>query len=68
MMGFLAKRMLYAGAPAITKMDVVPVSAITCVRSMRMAFVWCGMEVVQFEATTVMSLSLLLLLCDNRHT
>ena len=65
-MGFVAKRMLCARAPAIAKTDVAPVSAIAWVGLMHIAFARYGVAVVQLEVTTVMSLSLILL-WDNRH-
>ena len=40
--GFVARRMLCAGAPAITKTYVAPVSAIVCVRLMHIEFARCG--------------------------
>ena len=65
--GFVATGMLCAGALAITKTDVAPVSAIACVGSMHIAFARCGVEVVQLEATTVM-LSSSIACCDNMYT
>ena len=68
-MGFLTKRILCDAAPAITKTDVAPVSAIVCVGSMHIAFARCGTVVVQLEATTGMSSSSsLILLWDDMHT
>ena len=63
----MAKHMLCAGAPAITKTDVAPVSAIACVGLMHIAFASCGVTVVQLEAMTVISLSSIAC-CDNMYT
>ena len=65
--GFVATHMLCAGAPAISRTDVAPVSAIARVGSMHIAFARCGVAVVQFEAMTVMSLSSIAC-CDNMYT
>ena len=65
--GFVATHMLCAGAPAISRTDVAPVSAIARVGSMHIAFARCGVAVVQFEAMTVMLLTSIAS-CDNMYT
>ena len=55
--GFVATRMLFTGAQAVTKNDVAPVSAIACVGSRHIAFARCGVTTVQLEAMTVVLLS-----------
>ncbi len=40
-MGFIATQMLLAGAPAIMKIDVVPVLATACVGTICIMFAWC---------------------------
>ncbi len=66
-MGFVAMRMLMAGAPAITNTDVAPVSATACVGVICIAFAWYSTEVVQFDATIVISSSLAALCVKARH-
>ncbi len=58
-MGFVAMRMLLAGAPAITNIDMAQVSATACVGAICIVFGWCLTVVVQFDVTIVIS-SLLL--------
>ncbi len=65
--GFVATQMLCIGAPAITKTDVAPVSASTCVGSMHIVFARCGVAVAQLDVTTVMS-SLLIACYNNMYT
>jgi hypothetical protein len=66
-MGFVATQMFLAGAPAITNTDMAPVSATACVNAICIAFGWCSPEVVQFDATIVISLSSLPQCVKARH-
>ncbi len=65
--GFVAMQMFLAGAPAITNTDVAPVLATACIDAICIAFAWCSPEVVQFDATIVISLSLLAQCVKARH-
>jgi hypothetical protein len=60
-------QMFLAGAPAITNTDVAPVSATACVNAICIAFVWCSIEVVQFDAMIVISLLLSAQCVEARH-
>ncbi len=65
--GFVAMQMLLAGVPAITNIDVAPVSATACVGAICIAFAWCSTVVVQFDATIVISLLLAAQHVKARH-
>jgi hypothetical protein len=67
-MGFVATRILLAGVPAITNIDVAPVLATACVGAICIAFAWCSTVVVQFDAMIVISLSLLAQYVEARHS
>jgi hypothetical protein len=66
-MGFVAMQMLLAGAPAITNIDVVPVSATACVSAIPITFAWCSTVVVHFDVTIVILLSSLAQCVEARH-
>jgi hypothetical protein len=66
-MGFVATQMFLAGAPAITNIDVAPVSAIACIDAICITCAWCSPEVVQFDATIVISLSAAAQYVKSRH-
>ena len=64
LIGWRAAQMLLAGAPAMTKIEVAPVSAMAWVGAIMRALTWCwGTVVVQFDAATVISSS-----SDERST
>ncbi len=65
--GFVAMQMFLAGVPAITNTNVMPVSATACVSTICITFVWCSPEVVQFDATIVISLLSLAQCVKARH-
>jgi hypothetical protein len=65
--GCVATQMFLAGVPTITNTDVVPVLATACVNAICIAFAWCSPEVVQFDATVVISSSSLAQCVEARH-
>jgi hypothetical protein len=67
-MGFVATQMLSAGAPAIMKIDVVPVLATACVGAICIAFAWCLTALAQLEAMIVTSLSSLAQYVEARQS
>jgi hypothetical protein len=67
-MDFVAKQMLSAGAPAITKIDVAPVSATACAGAICITFVWCLTVLVQLHATIVISSSSLAQYVEARQS
>ncbi len=66
-MDSVARRMFLAGAPAITNTDLAPVSATACIDAIYIAYAWCSPEVVQFDGTIVILLSLLAQCVKARH-
>jgi hypothetical protein len=67
-MSFVAMLMLLAGAPAIMKIDVVPVSATACVGAIHIALAWCSTALAQLEVTIVTSLSSLAQYVEARQS
>jgi hypothetical protein len=66
-MGFVAMQMFLAGASAITNTDMAPVLSTACIDVICIAFAWCSPEVVQFDGTIVILLSLLAQCVEARH-
>ncbi len=64
---FVAMQMFLAGVPTITNTDMVPVLTTACVNAICITFVWCSPEVVQFDATNVILLSLSAQCVEARH-
>jgi hypothetical protein len=55
--GFCCHANVVCRAPAITKIDVAPVSATAYVGAICIAFAWCLTVLVQLDATIMISLS-----------
>jgi hypothetical protein len=66
--GFVTMGMLSAGALAITKIDVAPVSATTCVGVICITFTWCSTVLVQLDVTIMISLSSLAQYVEARQS